>query len=94
MASNGVITAPPAPRTKRAPRSFTGAALDVHACASLLGTSTRSIRGLVAKKVIPFRKLGSRIIFLRSEIESWVANLPGCSVEEAQENIQRWEGDR
>jgi hypothetical protein len=94
MASNGVITALPAPRTKRAPRSFTGAALDVRSCGTFMGTTDRVIRSLVAKGIIPYRRLGNRIVFLRSEIENWLTNLPGCSMEEARRNFRAREEDR
>lgn len=94
MASNSVIATLPAPRTKWAPRSFTGAALDVHACAGLLGTSPRAIRGMVAKKIIPHRRLAGRVIFIRTEIESWLVGLSGCTPEEARENLNAWESDR
>ncbi len=38
---------------------------------------------LVARREIPFRKLGGRNVFVRSELIKWMTKLPGCSFEEA-----------
>jgi hypothetical protein len=94
MASNNMIVGLPAPRRKQDRRTFTGAALDVHACAGLLGTSPRAIRGLIAKRIIPHRRLAGRIIFIRSEVETWLAYLDGCTLAEAEQNLALRRGDR
>jgi hypothetical protein len=42
----------------------------------------RGIRALVSRRKIPFRRLGSRVVFLRSELEEWARSLPGLSLDE------------
>jgi hypothetical protein len=45
--------------------------------------SEKAIRHDIERKLIPFRRKGSRIFFLRSEILEFWRGLDGCSVEEA-----------
>ena len=63
--------------------------LNVAGAAHLLGTSEKSIRQRIARRLLPFRKLGGRVIFLRAELESFLAGLPGCTSEEANQNVER-----
>ena len=46
--------------------------------------SPAAVRNLVLRKKIPFRKVGGRLIFLRSELEAWVNDAPGVRLEEIQ----------
>ena len=43
-------------------------------------------------QTIPFRKLGGRIIFLRSELETWLSSLDGCTLDEAKTNQEARRG--
>jgi len=61
-----------------------GAALDVRHTALFLGTSEKTVRGMIARQLIPYRRLNSRIILLRSELEHFLMDLPGCTLDEAQ----------
>jgi hypothetical protein len=65
-----------------------GLALDVRTGAAFIGDSEKGIRGKVARRTIPFRKLGGRIIFLRSELEAWLQDLPGVTLDEAKTNME------
>lgn len=65
-----------------------GAVLDVAGAASFLGSTASAVRHRVARRLLPFRRLGSRIVFLRSEIEQFLATRPGCTVQEAQKNLE------
>lgn len=67
--------------------------LDVVEAANLLGTTPKAVRQRVARRTLPFRKLGGRIIFLKEQLEEFVRDLPGCSVEEAQANMMARGGD-
>ena len=69
------------------PRTIDGAALDVRSASALLGAKEKQTRGLVARRLIPFRRLGGRIIFLRSELLAWLSALDGCSLGEALQNV-------
>lgn len=69
------------------PRTIDGAALDVRSASAFLGAKEKHTRGLVARRLIPFRRLGGRIIFVRSELVAWLSTLDGCSLEEAQANM-------
>lgn len=50
--------------------------------AELIGRSPAAIRNLVMRQMIPFRKPGGRLLFVRSEVERWVNNAPGVSLDE------------
>lgn len=51
----------------------------------LIGRSAAAIRNLVARRQIPFRKPGGRLMFLRSEVELWINDAPGVSLDEIQD---------
>ena len=50
--------------------------------ASLLGRTPAAVRNLTYRRKIPYRKPAGRLIFLRSEVESWISNAPGLSLEQ------------
>lgn len=62
--------------------------LDVAKAARLLGMTERALRGRVARRLVPYRRYGSRIIFLKHELERLIADLPGVSIAEARNNLQ------
>ena len=47
-----------------------------------LRKTKRSIRALILRRAIPFRKCGGRIVFLDDELERWVKESPGKKLEE------------
>ncbi len=47
----------------------------------------KKLERLVARREVPFRKLGGRNVFVRSELIMWMTKLPGCSPKEAMTNI-------
>ncbi len=47
-----------------------------------------AVAGLIARRLIPFRWVGGRLVFVRTELEAWVRGLDGCSLEEAQANAE------
>ena len=67
-------------------RTFNGLLLGVSEGSALLGNLERSLRRFVARGIVPYRKLGSRIVFRRSELEQWIENLPGVSLKDAELN--------
>ena len=68
------------------------AVLDINDAAALMGTTEKAVRQRVARRLLPFRKLGGRVIFLKEELEAFLRALPGCSLEEAKSNVaaRRW----
>jgi excisionase family DNA binding protein len=62
--------------------------LDVRAAAALLGRTERAIRKDIERRRLPFRRHGSRILFVRSELATFLASLDGVSVEEAVANVR------
>jgi hypothetical protein len=75
------------PGQARGPRRFEGEVLDVAANAAFLGTTCKTVWSLKARKLIPYRKLGGRVIFLRSEMIAWLGSLPGVTLNEALSNM-------
>jgi len=68
------------------PRRIDGAALDVRTAAAFCGWSEKQMRGYIERHLVPFRRLGSRIVVLRSELETFLVGLPGCTPAEAKAN--------
>jgi len=63
--------------------------VDVKDAAQLLGCSEKSIRARVARQIIPYKKLGKRILFARSELLEFIQDLPGVTMEEARSNLAK-----
>ena len=85
-----IIRTPPRKRPGQGlgPRRIEGEVLDVAANAAFLGTTAKTVWTLKARKLIPYHRLGRRIIFLRSEIVAWLGSLPGVTVAEALANLR------
>ena len=66
--------------------------LDVPSAAELLGMTQKAVRQRVARRMIPVRKWGGRICFVRTELDRFIASLPGCDLEEALENEEAKRG--
>lgn len=63
-----------------------GEVLGVKEAAIFFGTTEKAIRRRVDRRLLPCRRLGTRILFLKSELLEFVERLPGTSLEEAREN--------
>ena len=42
----------------------------------------KAVRNLVARKKIPYRKPGGRLIFIWAEIKDWIDDSPGIKIKE------------
>ena len=78
------------PRKKHWPQGrVDGMVLDVRSTAALLGMTEKALRHLIERRAVPHRRLNGKIIFVRSELEQFVMTLPGCSVEEAKQMLEK-----
>ncbi len=59
--------------------------LDTNEVAILIRRSPGAVRNLVMRGMIPHRKPAGRLLFLRSEIESWVEQSDGMRLEELEQ---------
>ncbi len=75
------------PGDAKAPRRFNGALMDVSQTATFLGVSEGVVRARVDRRLLPYRRFGRRIVFLKTELEWFLTSLPGCSLKEAKENL-------
>jgi len=76
-------------------RGNLGQLLDVSSGATLMGQKEQWVRKRIERRTIPFRKIGRRVYFVRSELEEWLARAPGVSPTEALDNaLARGEGSR
>jgi hypothetical protein len=80
------------PGQGKGPRTLNGAAMDVRTFAEFIGGTEKQARGMIARNLFPFKRLGSRVIVLRKEAEAMLEALDGCSVEEALKNMARRKG--
>jgi hypothetical protein len=87
---------PPAKRSGVAsgPRRLDGAVLDVATMARELGVTEKGVRARVARGVVPFRRWSGRIVFLRADVEAYLRQLPGVTVDQALENLRTREAGR
>ena len=69
--------------------NFSGATLNVRQAAAYLGWSEKMLRARMARRTVPFRRLGSRILFLCEELQQFLEALPGCDLTEAMQNLNR-----
>jgi hypothetical protein len=51
--------------------------------------SASAVRTLASRRKIPFRKVGGRLVFLRSELDDWIKNSPGLTIEEYKKKEKR-----
>jgi hypothetical protein len=82
-------TAPPK-KQKEVPtgaRRLDGAVMDVATMAREFGDTEKGIRAKVARGLLPFRRLGARIVFVRDDVSAYLHRLPGVSVDEALANV-------
>lgn len=58
--------------------------LDTTEAADFLRKSPAAVRNLVMRKMIPFRKCGGRLLFIREELEEWILRCPGIRIEDLE----------
>lgn len=61
--------------------------------ARLLACSEKAVRAKVARQILPHRRLGGRVFFLRAELEQFLHDLPGVSAGEAKANLALRSGE-
>lgn len=71
---------------RRKSQPLPGEILDVSAAAVFLGISEKGLRARVARRMIPFKRWGGRVCFLRAELLDFLRSLDGCRVDEALQN--------
>lgn len=59
--------------------------LSVDEAAEMLGRTTHAIYRLVERRRLPFRKSGRRLMFVESELKTFIEALPGLSLEDLRE---------
>ena len=67
-------------------KAMNGAVLYVSTASLVYGPSERSLRGMIARGTIPYRRMQSRVVMLRSELDQFFSTLPGVSLDEARKN--------
>ena len=69
------------------PRPINGELLDVQRAAAFIGVTDRTVYARVERRLLPFRRLNGRVVFLRDELGEFLRSLPGCDLDEAKANI-------
>jgi excisionase family DNA binding protein len=59
-----------------------GEYLNVDEAAGLIGRTVHAVYRLVARRQIPYRKHGRRLLFKRSELLEFLETLPGVRIDE------------
>lgn len=68
-------------------REFGEQYLSVEDLSLYIKRSKGAIRNLVLRKVIPYRKLAGRLMFVKEEIDEWVQTAPGKKLEDLQNEL-------
>ena len=69
-----------------------GAVLSLKEVAARIRRTERAVRHMVARRTIPFRKIGVKLVFFEDEIGRWLREAPGVSAEEAVRNLEARSG--
>ena len=56
--------------------------MDTKQVGKYIRRSVGAVRNLCMRRQIPYRKVAGRLVFLRSEIDTWVKNAPGVRLED------------
>jgi len=56
--------------------------LTVEEAATMLGRTPHAIYRMAARRQLPYRKSGRRLVFMQSELQEFVRTLPGVTFEE------------
>jgi hypothetical protein len=75
-------------------RRVDGELLDVAGAAQFFGTTEKAIRARVARQLLPHRRWGARVVFLRADLVGFIGRLEGVSVDEAIANADRGDESR
>jgi excisionase family DNA binding protein len=59
-----------------------GEYLNVDEAAGLIGRTVHAVYRLVARRQLPYRKHGRRLLFKRSELLEFLETLPGVRIDE------------
>lgn len=57
--------------------------LDTKSAAAYLGTTPGAIYASVARRLIPYRRFGRKVVFDKVELDAYIKALEGVSVDEA-----------
>jgi hypothetical protein len=69
------------------PRRFNGELRDIATQALGLGITQKALRAQVGRGLIPYRRLGGRIVFLHDEVREFLHQLPGVTAADALANV-------
>jgi excisionase family DNA binding protein len=62
--------------------------IDVLEASELTGFTQPALRARVRRNLIPYRRIGGRVLFSREELAAWWKAQPGCSLEQARANLK------
>jgi len=78
------------PGQGRGRRKLDGEVMDIAAVSERYGGSPKFWRSRVARRLVPFRRWGGRIVFVRRELDEFFAEgLEGCTLDEALSELER-----
>ena len=85
---------PPKKKTGQAlgPRRIDGAMMDLERGGAFLGWKPKMTRARVARGTVPFRRLGGRIVFVKTELEEFLQALDGVNLHQALGNLRERAG--
>ena len=61
----------------------------MRSAAEFLGTTEKTVRARADRCLLPARRFGGRVVFVRAELVRFLEELPGVTTADAVENIKR-----
>jgi len=61
--------------------------IDANRTAQYLGITTQALYNLFARRYVPFRKMGKKLVFDVQELDAYIARLDGINANEAAERM-------
>jgi hypothetical protein len=58
--------------------------LDTREASQFLKRSPAAVRNMVLRRIIPYRKVSGRLMFIQEELEEWIKRCPGVSIDDLE----------
>jgi hypothetical protein len=77
---------------KTGARRFDGALWDIATGAHQLGETEKTLRSQITRGLVPYRRLGGRVVLIADEVRAFLRQLPGVSADDALANVAKRNG--
>jgi len=61
--------------------------MTVEEAATMLGRTPHAVYRMAARRQLPYRKAGRRLVFVQSELQAFISALPGVTLDELHQRM-------